>query len=173
MKKKFFSEERKEGFLKGKVALVTGGGGGIGWGIVTEFAREGAKVGILDIDEKRGQEVLALTEKISHGHRFYQTDIRKIDSFKNLLDKTEREMGKVDILVNNAGVSTSHDFLKMSPEAFDEVFEVNLRGHFFLSQEVAKRMIRAEKKGAIQTPALFRQQSGAGDADERNGGRIG
>lgn len=149
MRKKIYLKERKRGFLEGKVALVTGGGGGIGWGIVTEFAQEGARVGILDIDEKRGREVLGLAEKISHGHHFYQTDIRNIDSFEGLLDKVEANIGTVDILVNNAGVNTNHDFLHMTPEAFDEVLSVNLHGHFFLSQEVVRRMIDAKKKGVV------------------------
>ena len=52
-------------------------------------------------------------------------------------------------MVNNAGVNTPHRFLNMTPEAFDEVFKVNLRGHFFLSQEVVKRMIARRKFGVI------------------------
>jgi len=135
--------------LEGKVALITGGGGGIGWGIATEFAREGAKVALVDIDEKRGQEVLDLVKKISPTHYFYQADIRDINSFKSLLDKIETDLGGVDVLVNNAGVNTPHSFLNMTPEAFDQVFETNLRGHFFLSQEVAKQMIAMKKSGVI------------------------
>ena len=149
MRKKIFLKERKEGFLERRVALVTGGGGGIGWGVVTEFAREGARVAILDIDERKGQEVLSLAKEISPDHCFYQADIRDISSFKSLLDQIEADMGVVDILINNAGINTNHDFLHMTPEAFDEVFDVNLRGHFFLSQEVTRRMIDTKKKGAV------------------------
>ena len=149
MRKEFSPEERKEGFLEGKVALVTGGGGGIGWGIVTEFAREGARVAIVDIDERQSREVLSLAEEISPGHYFYQVDIRDIGRFEGLLDRIEADIGMVDVLVNNAGVNTPHSFLEMTPEAFDQVYDVNVRGHFFLSQEVAKRMIAAQKQGVI------------------------
>lgn len=141
--------ETREGFLEDKVALVTGGGGGIGWGISTELAREGARVAIVDINKGRGEEVLALTEQISPGHHFYQIDIREIGSFDRLLDEIAKDLGAVDILVNNAGINTGHNFLGMTPEAFDEVYGVNVRGHLFLSQAVAKKMIEAKRKGTI------------------------
>lgn len=141
--------ERKEGFLKGKIALVTGGGGGIGWGICTELAREGARVAIIDINEQKGQEVLGLANEINPGNHFYNADITKIENFENLLDQIEEDMGPVDILINNAGINTGNGFLNMTPEAFDKVYGVNIRGHFFLSQKVTKRMIEKGRKGSI------------------------
>lgn len=144
--------------LKGKVVIVTGGGGGIGWGICLEFAREGAKVAIIDKKRESGKEVLREVLKISPGHFFYEQDIREIGLLDGLVKKIEKETGPIDILVNNAGLNTEHSFLEMSSEAFDEVFETNIRGHFFLAQIVAKRMVANKTKGVILFTSSVHQE---------------
>jgi len=145
--KEAFPERLK--FLEGKVALITGGGGGIGWGIALEFAREGAQVMIVDIDQKKGEEVLGEVNKISRGHSFWPLDIRKIENFPDFLHEIYRKYGKIDVLVNNAGINTENTFLTMTPENWDLVYETNVRGHFFFSQAIAERMIEAGIGGSI------------------------
>jgi glucose 1-dehydrogenase len=138
-----------KGLFGDKVILITGGGGGIGWAICREFAREGAQIAIIDINETKGQEVLLDVRRLSPGHRFYHQDIRDINAFSDLLGQIDHDLGRIDVLINNAGVNTDNGFLNMTPEAFDHVLAVNLRGHFFLSQKVAQAMIAAKTKGVI------------------------
>jgi len=132
-------------FLKGKTALVTGGGGGIGWGIAREFALEGARVIVTDINEVTGKEVLLELNKISKGHIFVNLDVREINNFPAILKK----IGDVDILINNAGINTPNGVLNMTTDKWDTVFNTNLKGHFFLSQLIAGYFITKKKKGVI------------------------
>lgn len=140
----------KEKLFENKNVLITGGGGGLGWGIASEFAQEGAKVALADINSQKGEEVLKdYLLKISPGHRFYQQDIRNLPELEELINKVRNDLGRIDVLINNAGVNTGHHFLDMTPEAFDQVLETNLRAHFFLSQKVAKQMIENNNGGVI------------------------
>lgn len=129
----------------GKTVLITGGGGGIGWGIALEFAKEGARVIVTDIDDAKGREVLQWLEKEGKGHKYHHLDVRDVKTFPQILNK----VGPIDILVNNAGINTKQGFLTMTPEAWDDVLSTNLRGHFFLSQAVVKQMIKEGKRGVI------------------------
>lgn len=138
-----------EKFLEGKTVLVTGGGGGIGWGICLECARAGAKLIVTDIDRKKGGEVLDDLEEISSGHRFWYLDVRNTKENCRGITNIYEAGGRIDVLINNAGVNSSHGFLDMAEDAWDEVFAVNLRGHFFLSQIVARKMIEHKARGVI------------------------
>jgi len=136
----------KEGLFAGKTVLITGAGGGLGWGISLSFAREGARVIVTDIDDAKGQEVVRLISKESDAQpQYFHLNVREVAAFPELLAK----VGPIDVLVNNAGINTEHGFLTMTPEAWDEVMSTNLRGHFFLSQAVAKQMIEGQKRGVI------------------------
>lgn len=143
------SKDSNELYLEDKIALITGGGGGIGWGIGVEFARNGAKVVLVDIDEKNGAEVLADLGKISSGHRLYCLDVQDIEAGQQFVEEIWDQYGQIDILVCNAGINTPHGLLNMTPEAWDQVHDTNLRGHMFLSQTVGKKMIRGGIEGVI------------------------
>jgi len=148
----------REKLFTNKVVVVTGGGGGIGWGICLEFAREGARVAVIDKNSKKGQETVAELLEIRPGHHFYEQDIKKTESFGRLVERIEKEVGTIDILINNAGINTEHSFIKMTPEAFDEVYETNLKGHFFLAQTVARRMVANKTKGVILFTSSVHQE---------------
>ena len=130
-------------YLKGKIALITGGAGGIGWGIGLEFARFGAKVILVDIDEKNGAEVLADLEEISSGHSFHRLNVRDIEANRKLAEEVWDQFGWIDILVCNAGINTSHGLLDMTPEAWDTVHGTNLRAIC----SSPKRLLRKWLKG--------------------------
>jgi glucose 1-dehydrogenase len=133
--------------LEGKVALVTGAAGGIGrFGICPVLAELGVRIAITDIDDSRGEE---LTAKLGGKHRYYHLDVREVDSFPDVLDRVWGDFGRVDILVNNAGINLGQNFLDLTPQGWDEVHGVNLRGHIFLSQAVVKRMIKANLPGVV------------------------
>lgn len=131
-----------------KVAVVTGGAGGIGRGIVRLLASRGASVVIGDICEPGSvaafENLAAQKVKI----QFIKTDVAAIENIKNLVSKTVTRHGKIDILVNCAGISSLTKVLDITPEEWDRVLTVNLRSVFFCAQETLKYMCE-RKHGKI------------------------
>jgi NAD(P)-dependent dehydrogenase (short-subunit alcohol dehydrogenase family) len=134
-----------------RVALITGGCSGIGLACAQALAREGCSVGILD---RRAPDVAALTRELidlgASGAHIVEGDLATVGEHVAKLDEVQFVLGPIDILVNNAGVPAQRrgDLLHVTPEAFDATVGVNLRGTFFLTQAVARRMVeRADAEG--------------------------
>ena len=130
--------------LKGKVAIVTGGGVGIGKGITERLAEEGAKVVIAQRREDRARG--AAEEIVKKGGQAIglKTDVTQRERVKDLVRAAIDWGGTIDILVNNAGVSGMakfSSFMEMDEELWDRVMSVNMKGVFLCSQEVARQMI--------------------------------
>ncbi|MHA2185606.1 MAG: SDR family NAD(P)-dependent oxidoreductase [Promethearchaeota archaeon] len=135
--------------LKGKVALITGASRGIGHSMAKLFAQEGAKVAInffksekeaLDLAEeirKQGGEAIAI-----------KADVSNLNDIKKMIQTTMAKFGTIDILVNNAGIILSATFLDCTDEIWDKTMDVNLKGAFLCSKEVAPIMLE-KKKGKI------------------------
>jgi D-xylose 1-dehydrogenase len=131
--------------LKGKTVYVTGGAGGIGEAVSSGFAKQGATVGILDLDDKAAR---ALAEKLGKGAFAVQCDLRDIEQLKAALETLKTQIGAADILVNNAAHDQRHEWRDVTPDYWDERMAVNLRHMFFAIQAVAPDMI-AKKSGSI------------------------
>jgi D-xylose 1-dehydrogenase len=131
--------------LNSKVVYVTGGAGGIGEAVSTGFARQGARVGIIDLD---GHAAAMLAKTLGGGAAAAQCDLRDIDQLKAALTKLKFEIGAADILVNNAGHDQRHDWRDITADYWDERMAVNLRHMFFAIQAIAPDMI-ARKAGSI------------------------
>ncbi|WP_293882948.1 MULTISPECIES: SDR family NAD(P)-dependent oxidoreductase [unclassified Sphingobacterium] len=132
------------GKLEQKVAVITGGGSGIGRAISLQFAAEGAKVHILDLNEEGGKAVV--TEILASGgqavlHRCNVTDQQEITSIA-------QNIGKIDILVNNAGIAHVGNLENCQSEDFDRVFNVNVKGAYNALSAVVPLM-KAQGSGAI------------------------
>jgi 3-oxoacyl-[acyl-carrier protein] reductase len=134
--------------LKDKVALITGGGAGIGRATAERFAEEGAKVVICDVDQKAGE---TLAQALGPEHRFYKVDVTDRQAVQAWVDDVVAKYGRVDVLINNAGVLRDNqlvrfkdgEIVKQMPQAdFDLVVAVNLKGVFNCAQAVAPYMIR-------------------------------
>ena len=130
--------------LKDRVAIVTGGSSGIGRGIALEFAKEGAKVVVADVQEapKQGkfhdQDLVTPTvtevEKLGSAGLFVQTDMRDDDAVQNLIGQTVEHFDGLDILVNNAGIHIPGTIEDLSIADYDKVMGVNLRGLFIATK---------------------------------------
>jgi 3-oxoacyl-[acyl-carrier protein] reductase len=127
------------------VALITGAGNdkGIGFAIATALAAQGFDVALASM-ETVGPALEAFSA-VGRGARYYRFDLADLDRHGALLDQIEHDLGALACLVNNAGVSSlvRGDLLDLTPESFDRSVAINLRGTFFLTQAVARRMLAA------------------------------
>jgi NAD(P)-dependent dehydrogenase (short-subunit alcohol dehydrogenase family) len=135
--------------LDGKVAIVTGGTGGIGQAITELFAKEGAKVAIFDIAKKEAAQLLDRIGATGQS-RFYEVDITSSSAVERAVRAVSDDLGPVDILVNNAAIpGTSRLTHEASAEDFDRVFAVNVKGTFLCTKFVVASMLAEERKGSI------------------------
>ena len=137
-------------FLKGKVAIVTGGNSGIGKAIVLELADQGANVVIdyvshADATEELERRIVALGDRTIG----IDADVSKIADLQRLIDSTVKAFGRLDIMVNNAGIETRTSVLDTTEQQYDAVLQVNLKSAFFGTQLAAKQMIRQGSGGHI------------------------
>lgn len=140
--------------LTEKVAIVTGGGSGIGRQTVLTFAKEGAKVMIADIDYVAGEETLAMVEAIGGDAMFQQVEISKKQSVEDMVNTTVNVFGKVDILINNAGVTKDKMLGALTPKDWYSVIDVNLTGVMFCAQAVLPHMIEQGGGKIINTSSI-------------------
>lgn len=135
--------------LQSKVAIVTGAGRGIGRAIAKNFASEGAKVVINYSKSEKESQSLAEEIKNDGGMALVvKADISKTTDVQKMVKKTMDEFGRIDILVNNAGVLIPARFLDSTEEMWDMTIDVNLKGSYLCSKEVATIMLD-QKKGKI------------------------
>lgn len=136
--------------LQGKVAIVTGGNSGIGRSIVEVLAEQGAKVVIDYRSHPEATEELEREIGSYGGSSFgVQADVSRLDDLQRLVDAAVTKYGRLDVMVNNAGVETRTSILDTTPEDFDKVLNVNLRGVFFATQYAARQMIAQGGGGRI------------------------
>jgi glucose 1-dehydrogenase len=133
--------------LKGKVALVTGAGGGIGTAVAKRFAAEGAAVFCTDRDLAKAESTVAAVTKSGGTAQAFRADVADASDCTAQVAETVRRFGSIDILVNNAGIVSPADFLDVTEAEFDRVLRVNLKGAFLVAQACARQMVAQVKKG--------------------------
>lgn len=139
--------------LRDKVAVVTGGGRGIGEAIAMAFAKEGAQVAVADIEDDTAHAVSEKIKALGPKALPVKTDVSRRDEVVSLMESVFKEFGRIDILVNNAGISPKKEggailTWEIEPEEWDMVMGVNLEGALFCSQQAVKYML-PQKRGAI------------------------
>jgi NAD(P)-dependent dehydrogenase (short-subunit alcohol dehydrogenase family) len=127
--------------LSGKVAVITGGNGGIGRGIAIGLAKAGAKVAIIARNEARNRDTLTELRAIGNAAMALKLDVSQRKTLKPALDSIERELGPIDILVNNAAFAVLKSLLDHTEEDWDSVLETDLTSCFLLSKYAAQSMI--------------------------------
>jgi NAD(P)-dependent dehydrogenase (short-subunit alcohol dehydrogenase family) len=133
-----------------KVALVTGGSRGIGYGIVKQLGADGYSVAVLDVNALEDYRAnFDALDKAGMEWIYVQGSITEGRDREGFLQKTLEKFGRVDVLVNNAGVAPKvrQDILDMSEESFDYVVGTNLKGTMFMTQLAARQMLKQEIRG--------------------------
>lgn len=146
------SESKK---MKGKRVLVTGSGTGIGRGVALEFAKAGAAVVLHYAHSQEG--CLSAVEEIQNEGgkaEAFKADLGNIDDCRDLASKAADFLGGIDVLVNNSGITMNKPFLEVTPEQFDTLYNVNIRGMFFLTQFTAPHMIDRGKGAVINLTSV-------------------
>ncbi|HWQ77842.1 MAG TPA: glucose 1-dehydrogenase [Anaerovoracaceae bacterium] len=135
--------------LEGKTAVVTGGGRGLGRAICEGLAEFGAKVAVIDIDEKSCLSAAEEIQKKYNNDSFgIMMDISKVREIESGIAKIFNRFGQIDILVNNAGVVSRSPILDMEESDWDRVMDINVKGMYFCAKEAAKHMVQ-RKYGKI------------------------
>jgi NAD(P)-dependent dehydrogenase (short-subunit alcohol dehydrogenase family) len=137
--------------LSGRVAFVTGASSGLGAQFARTLARAGAGVVLAARRIERLKTLRAEIEAAGGDAHVVALDVTDPHSIRAAVAHAETEMGTIDILVNNSGVSTTQRLVDVTPEDFDMVMNTNLRGAFFVAQEVGKRMIARSRGTAPGT----------------------
>ena len=127
--------------LAGRVALVTGASSGLGAQFARTLAKAGAGVVLASRRVDKLRELLVEIESEGGDAHVVEMDVTDRDSIRSAVAHAETEMGSLDILVNNSGVSTTQRLVDVDESDFDFVFDTNVRGAFFVAQEVGKRML--------------------------------
>jgi NAD(P)-dependent dehydrogenase (short-subunit alcohol dehydrogenase family) len=136
------------GRLKGKVCVITGAGSGIGHASATLFAKEGALVVVADIDQRAARATVASIRKRGGDSVAELLDVTDEAQTVAFAQKVVKRFKRIDVLFNNAGISGVGDVIETSPDLFDRVMTVNVRGVYLMSRAVVPHMIK-QRSGSI------------------------
>lgn len=129
--------------LAGKRVFISGGGSGIGEGLVEAFVAQGARVAFCDILEQEGAALVARLRDATFVPSFHLCDLRDVDAVQQTIANAEMILGGIDILVNNAGNDDRHTIAEVTPAYWDDRMAVNLRHMFFAAQAAVPALRRA------------------------------
>ena len=153
--------------LRGRVAVITGGGRGIGRAIATDLAHAGADVAITYRSDAAQAEGVAADLAATHGVRVraVQCDVRLAADVERLINEAKDNLGGLHILVNNAGMTADNLVMRMSEQAWDDVIETNLRGTFLTSKAAIRHMLRERWGRIINITSVVGVAGNAGQAN--------
>jgi NAD(P)-dependent dehydrogenase (short-subunit alcohol dehydrogenase family) len=158
-----------------KSALITGGSRGIGFGIAQALARAGYDLAINGVrEESEVQEALQTLKKHNVDVIYCQGNLGNADDRKRVIEKTFSHFKVVNVLVNNAGVAPKvrNNLLDLTEEAYDYLMEINLKGTFFFTQQVAKKMISEKNRNARYEASIITITSVSAEAASVNRGEY-
>lgn len=150
--------------FEGKTVLISGGASGIGLATARGFAKEGARLVLLDIDSERLLQVKKDFESQGNPIFTYILDVSRPGEVKEVGAEILRDVGFVDILVNNAGITRDRLFLRMTEEDWLSVIKVNLNGTYFLTKAFLPSMLRERKGVVIQLSSVVGMTGNVGQA---------
>ena len=167
---------RPESGLEGQVAVVTGGGRGIGRAIALSLAAGGADVAVaVSRDVAAAEEVACGVRALGRRSLARQTDVADGAQAEALIAAAVEELGRIDILVNNAGITRDALLMRMSDEDWDAVLDVNLKGTFNCTRSALKRMVRQRSGRIVNVTSVMgvTGNGGQGNYSASKAGMIG
>lgn len=144
------------GRLEGKVAVVTGGSGGIGRATALAFAREGARVAVVDVAIPAGEETVQMIRSSGGEAIFIKTDVTRWEEVKAMADRTFEAFGRLDCALNNAGINA--DIVSVSrctEESWDRMIDINLKGVFLCMKYEIPRMLKSGGGSIVNTASVM------------------
>ena len=152
--------------LNGQVALVTGASRGIGAVVAQRLAQEGAAVAVnYQASETAAAQVVAAITAAGGNAAAFPADVSQEDAARELVDRVMAQWGRLDILVNNAGITRDRLLLRMTPQDWDEVLQVNLRGAFLCTKYVMPHLIRRRQGRVVNMSSVVGLSGNPGQAN--------
>ncbi|MBM3637051.1 MAG: SDR family oxidoreductase [Alphaproteobacteria bacterium] len=142
------------GKLQNKIALISGGAGGMGGAASRLFAAEGAKVGIVDINVKSGLEAIADIERGGGKACFVQADVSRADEVMRAVAEVQAKLGSITVLFNHAGSIVIKPFLATTEEEWDQLTSINVKSMFLMTRAVLPQMIAAGGGSIVCTSSI-------------------
>lgn len=149
-----------------KIAFITGGSRGIGLGCALELAKAGCDIIINGTSElAKVQPALDEIKACGVNAYFYRFDVSNSEAVEENINKIIEEHGKIDILVNNAGITSDGLFVRMSPEQWEKVININLSSAFYVTHSVVKHMMKARRGSIVNMSSVVGISGNAGQAN--------
>ncbi len=151
--------------LEGKVVVITGAARGIGEGIAIKFAQHGADVVFTYVSESSADRAKALEEKLNGFNvraKGFRSNASDYNECEKLMSEVINAFGTIDVCVNNAGISKDNLLLRMTPEQWDQVMEVNLKSVFNMTRHVIRPMMKAKRGSIINMSSIIGLAGNAG-----------
>src|SRR6187399_1811401 len=153
--------------LEGKTAIVTGAARGIGEAIALKFAEHGANVAFTYVSDSSAEKAVAVEEKLKAfgaKAKSYKSNAGDFAQCETFVTDVLKEFGAVDICVNNAGISKDNLLLRMTPEQWNDVIQVNLNSVFYMTKQVIKPMMKARSGSIINMSSIIGEIGNAGQS---------
>jgi 3-oxoacyl-[acyl-carrier protein] reductase len=151
--------------LEGKTAIVTGAARGIGEGVALKLAEHGANIAFTYVSESSAEKAKALEEKLTGmgvKAKAYRSNAGNYAECEAFVNDVVKEFGSVDICVNNAGISKDNLLLRMTPEQWDDVMDINLKSVFNMTKQVIRPMMKAKSGSIINMSSVIGLMGNAG-----------
>ncbi len=153
--------------LENKIAIVTGAARGIGEAIAVKLAEHGAHIAFTYVSESSAEKAAALVAKLESmgvNAKAWRSNAGNFAESESFVNDVVKEFGTVDVCVNNAGISKDNLLLRMSPEQWDEVMEINLKSVFNMTKQVIRPMMKAKKGSIINMSSIIGIRGNAGQS---------
>ena len=153
--------------LENKTAIVTGAARGIGEAIAIKFAEQGCNVAFTYVSDSSIEKANSLVEKLTAlgvKAKGYQTNAGDYAAAEIFVNEVVKEFGQIDICVNNAGISKDNLLLRMTPEQWDDVININLKSVFNITKQVIKPMMKARSGSIINMSSIIGETGNAGQS---------
>ena len=153
--------------LDGKVAIVTGAARGIGAAIALKLAEQGAHIAftyVSDSSAEKANSLVAEIEKMGVKAKAYQSNAGDFAQSEQFVNDVVKEFGSIDVCVNNAGISKDNLLLRMTPEQWDDVMNINLKSVFNMTKQVIRPMMKAKKGSIINMSSIIGIRGNAGQS---------